>query len=108
MYSDPLEPFVIASCIAFCSKFFTPPPDKPSTDLKKKWEEQPEYIGAGSGLSLHDYQLEGLNWLRYSWGQGTDTILAGMLNLKDHGERVFFLFHPLIAVSCIRFLVFLN
>lgn len=32
-----------------------------------------------TGMQLHPYQLEGLNWLRYSWAQGIDTILAGWL-----------------------------
>lgn len=53
-----------------------PAPDKPQTELKRKFEEQPEYVGI-NGMMLHEYQLEGLNWLRYSWGQGIDTILAG-------------------------------
>jgi chromodomain-helicase-DNA-binding protein 4 len=48
------------------------------TDLKKKLDKQPEYIDQ-TGMQLHPYQLEGLNWLRYSWGQGIDTILAGGL-----------------------------
>jgi SNF2 family DNA or RNA helicase len=26
---------------------------------------------------LHEYQLEGINWLRHSWSQRTDVILAG-------------------------------
>jgi len=46
-------------------------------DLKRKYDKQPGFLS--SGLALHEYQLEGLNWLRYSWGQGIDTILAGMV-----------------------------
>jgi SNF2 family DNA or RNA helicase len=45
--------------------------------LKKKYEDQPFFIDQDIGLALHEYQIEGLNWLRYSWGHGTDTILAG-------------------------------
>lgn len=48
---------------------YTPPPDKPLTDLKKKYDKQPEFLN-DTGMQLHPYQLEGLNWLRYSWGQG--------------------------------------
>lgn len=58
-------------------KYHVPIPDKPYVDLKKKYEGQPHFIDPNSGLALHEYQLEGLNWLRYSWGQGIDTILAG-------------------------------
>lgn len=42
---------------------YTPPPDKPVTNLSKKWEKQPDYLDM-TGLSLHEYQLEGVNWLR--------------------------------------------
>ena len=59
-----------------CRRRYTPPPDKPTTDLKKKYERQPEFTES-TGMALHEYQLEGLNWLRYSWGQGINTILAG-------------------------------
>lgn len=54
---------------------FNPPPDRPQTDLRRKWDQQPEYIDE-LGLQLHPYQIEGVNWLRYSWHNGTDTILA--------------------------------
>ena len=42
---------------------YTPPPDKPSTNLNRKWEAQPDYLDV-TGMSLHPYQLEGVNWLR--------------------------------------------
>jgi hypothetical protein len=51
-----------------------------TVDLRKKLETQPDYISA-SGGTLHQYQLEGLNWLRYSWAQGDDTILADEMGL---------------------------
>lgn len=54
---------------------FVPPPDRPYTELKRKYEEQPDYLEE-TGMQLHPYQLEGINWLRYSWANGTDTILA--------------------------------
>lgn len=40
-------------------------PEKPLTDLRKKYEKQPDYIDATGGR-LHPYQLEGINWLRYT------------------------------------------
>ncbi|XP_024084977.1 chromodomain-helicase-DNA-binding protein Mi-2 homolog isoform X4 [Cimex lectularius] len=70
---------------------FIPPPEKPSTDLKKKFDKQPDYLDA-SGLCLHPYQLEGLNWLRYSWGQGTDTILADEMGLGKTIQTIAFLY----------------
>ena len=59
----------------FVYKHIQTPPEKPIMDLRKKFDKQPFFLPAG--LALHEYQLEGLNWLRYSWSQGTDTILAG-------------------------------
>lgn len=61
---------------------FIPPPERPQTDLRRKWEEQPEYFDE-LGLQLHPYQIEGINWLRYSWHNGTDTILADGKFLLD-------------------------
>lgn len=37
---------------------FNAPPDKPTTDLRKKYEEQPSYFDE-TGMQLHNYQLEG-------------------------------------------------
>ncbi|XP_063233226.1 chromodomain-helicase-DNA-binding protein Mi-2 homolog isoform X2 [Bacillus rossius redtenbacheri] len=70
---------------------FTPPPDKPMTDLKKKLDKQPDYIDL-TGMQLHPYQLEGLNWLRYSWGQGIDTILADEMGLGKTIQTITFLY----------------
>ncbi|CAB0014126.1 unnamed protein product [Nesidiocoris tenuis] len=72
-------------------RFFNPPPEKPVSDLKKKLDKQPEYIES-LGLCLHAYQLEGLNWLRYSWGQGTDTILADEMGLGKTIQTITFLY----------------
>jgi len=30
-------------------------------------KDQPPYLGGEDGLTLRDYQLEGLNWLLHSW-----------------------------------------
>ena len=46
----------------------------------KPYEGQPEWIKE-LNLSLHNYQLEGLNWLRYSWSLGTNVILADEMGL---------------------------
>ncbi|XP_044598815.1 chromodomain-helicase-DNA-binding protein Mi-2 homolog isoform X3 [Cotesia glomerata] len=72
-------------------KRYTPPPDKPTTDLKKKYERQPDYLDC-TGMQLHPYQLEGLNWLRYSWGQGIDTILADEMGLGKTIQTIVFLY----------------
>lgn len=73
------------------SPLFVPPPEKPMTDLKKKYDKQPDYLDS-SGMCLHPYQLEGLNWLRYSWGQGTDTILADEMGLGKTIQTITFLY----------------
>nr|CAD7453831.1 unnamed protein product [Timema tahoe] len=70
---------------------YTPPPDKPMTDLKKKLDKQPDYVDQ-TGMALHPYQLEGLNWLRYSWCQGIDTILADEMGLGKTIQTVVFLY----------------
>ncbi|KAI4461491.1 chromodomain-helicase-dna-binding protein 3-related-related [Holotrichia oblita] len=70
---------------------YTPPPEKPTTDLKKKYDKQPEYLNE-CGMQLHPYQLEGLNWLRYSWGQGIDTILADEMGLGKTIQTITFLY----------------
>lgn len=70
---------------------YTPPPDKPLTDLKKKYEKQPEFLSE-TGMQLHPYQLEGLNWLRYSWGQNIDTILADEMGLGKTIQTITFLY----------------
>ncbi|XP_074103378.1 chromodomain-helicase-DNA-binding protein Mi-2 homolog isoform X3 [Cotesia typhae] len=72
-------------------KRYTPPPEKPTTDLKKKYERQPDYLDC-TGMQLHPYQLEGLNWLRYSWGQGIDTILADEMGLGKTIQTIVFLY----------------
>lgn len=72
-------------------KRFNPPPDKPSTELKRKYETQPDFINE-TGMALHPYQLEGLNWLRYSWGQNIDTILADEMGLGKTIQTITFLY----------------
>ena len=75
----------------FVIKRYTPPPDKPQTELRKKYEVQPEYF-TETGMQLHNYQLEGINWLRYSWSNGTDTILADEMGLGKTIQTAAFLY----------------
>lgn len=70
---------------------YNPPPDRPTTNLNKKYEDQPAFVYE-TGMQLHPYQLEGLNWLRYSWGQGIDTILADEMGLGKTIQTVTFLY----------------
>ncbi len=60
-------------------------------DPKKRFEVQPDYTAATGG-TLHAYQLEGLNWLRFSWSQGTDVILADEMGLGKTVQTVTFLY----------------
>lgn len=66
-------------------------PDKPTCDPRKQFEEQPDYVTITGG-TLHPYQLEGLNWLRYSWAHGTDTILADEMGLGKTIQTIVFLY----------------
>ena len=59
--------------------------------LRKKFETQPPYIEESGGM-LHPYQLEGLNWLRFSWSQGTNTILADEMGLGKTIQAISFLY----------------
>ncbi|XP_026145002.1 chromodomain-helicase-DNA-binding protein 4-like isoform X2 [Carassius auratus] len=67
------------------------PPDNPVVDPTIKFDRQPDYLDATGG-TLHPYQLEGLNWLRFSWAQGTDTILADEMGLGKTVQTAVFLY----------------
>ncbi|CAL8374748.1 unnamed protein product [Boreogadus saida] len=67
------------------------PPDNPMIDPTIKFERQPDYLDSTGG-NLHPYQLEGLNWLRFSWAQGTDTILADEMGLGKTVQTAVFLY----------------
>ncbi|XP_009886684.1 PREDICTED: chromodomain-helicase-DNA-binding protein 3-like [Charadrius vociferus] len=54
-------------------------------------EALPRFITATGG-TLHLYQLEGLNWLRFSWAQSTDTILADEMGLGKTIQTIVFLY----------------
>ncbi|BFZ23291.1 hypothetical protein BsWGS_26330 [Bradybaena similaris] len=67
------------------------PPAYPTTDLRKQLDRQPIYLDETGG-NLHPYQLEGLNWLRYSWANNTDTILADEMGLGKTIQTIAFLY----------------
>lgn len=56
-----------------------------------KFDRQPDYLDSTGG-TLHPYQLEGLNWLRFSWAQATDTILADEMGLGKTVQTAVFLY----------------
>uniref|UniRef100_A0AAQ4NNB7 Chromodomain helicase DNA binding protein 3 n=1 Tax=Gasterosteus aculeatus aculeatus TaxID=481459 RepID=A0AAQ4NNB7_GASAC len=66
-------------------------PASPVTDPTIKYDEQPDFV-TSTGGTLHLYQLEGLNWLRFSWAQGTDTILADEMGLGKTIQTIVFLY----------------
>ena len=41
-------------------------------------QEQPDWLHCGK---LRDYQLDGMNWLVYSWAKGNNSILADEMGL---------------------------
>ena len=57
---------------------------------RKHYEKQPDFIDATGG-TLHPYQLEGLNWLRFSFLQNTDVILADEMGLGKTIQTIAFL-----------------
>lgn len=66
-------------------------PNHPTTDLKKKLESQPDYV-TETGGTLHEYQVEGLNFLRYSWATDIDTILADEMGLGKTIQTIAYLY----------------
>ena len=72
-------------------RFYRPPPEKPNTDPRKKLDKQPSYIDE-TAMELHPYQLEGMNWLRFSWSNNTDTILADEMGLGKTIQTIVFLY----------------
>lgn len=55
-------------------QLYTPPPE-PRTDLMVQLTAQPESV-IETGLNLHGYQLDGLNWLRSQYAQNIPSILG--------------------------------
>uniref|UniRef100_A0A672JX24 Chromodomain-helicase-DNA-binding protein 4-like n=1 Tax=Sinocyclocheilus grahami TaxID=75366 RepID=A0A672JX24_SINGR len=79
------------------------PPANPVVDPTIKFDRQPDYLDSTGG-TLHPYQLEGLNWLRFSWAQGTDTILADEMGLGKTVQTAVFLYslYKEVAFKCAR------
>ncbi|PAV85356.1 hypothetical protein WR25_12784 isoform B [Diploscapter pachys] len=65
--------------------------DKVTIDIRKKYEVQPDYVSETGG-ALHPYQLEGINWLRHCWSNGTDAILADEMGLGKTVQSLTFLY----------------
>ncbi|XP_015945340.1 CHD3-type chromatin-remodeling factor PICKLE [Arachis duranensis] len=67
---------------------------KDDVELKKQqkefqqFEHSPEFL---SGGTLHPYQLEGLNFLRFSWSKQTHVILADEMGLGKTIQSIAFL-----------------
>ncbi|KAL7072398.1 hypothetical protein ACQ4LE_008943 [Meloidogyne hapla] len=64
---------------------------KPLSELKKKYEKQPDYV-TETGGTLHQHQLEGLNWLRHCWANKKDAILADEMGLGKTIQTLIFLY----------------
>ena len=74
--------------------------------LREKYTEQPDFISATGG-TLHPYQLEGMNWLRFSFAQNTNTILADEMGLGKTIQTISFLYSLVKEVCGITAPVFL-
>ena len=61
---------------------------------KRALKTQPTFLHAGT---LRDYQLEGLNWLVYSWSQDNNCILADEMGLGKTVQCVSMLGEQLIT-----------
>ncbi|XP_075745511.1 chromodomain-helicase-DNA-binding protein Mi-2 homolog isoform X3 [Rhipicephalus microplus] len=65
--------------------------DRAPVDPKRKYESQPPFVLENDN-ELHPYQLEGVNWLRFSWANHTDTILADEMGLGKTIQTIVFLY----------------
>ncbi|XP_065656316.1 chromodomain-helicase-DNA-binding protein 3 isoform X8 [Hydra vulgaris] len=54
------------------------------------YTNQPSFITDTGGI-LHEYQIEGINWIRYSWAQRDNTILADEMGLGKTIQTITFL-----------------
>nr|CAD7406195.1 unnamed protein product [Timema poppensis] len=64
------------------------PKKKPPADTWTKLEDTPEYKNANT---LRAYQLEGLNWLLFSWYNGRNCILADEMGLGKTIQSIAFI-----------------
>ena len=63
-------------------------PQRRASESQRALQAQPEFLRAGT---LRDYQLEGLNWLIYSWMQNHNCILADEMGLGKTIQCVAFI-----------------
>ncbi len=89
-----LENDVDPAKIADFKKWREPPDEdlyerkRPRKHLWKKMEESPEYK---NGNKLRPYQLEGVNWLLFSWHNGRNCLLADEMGLGKTIQSLAFL-----------------
>jgi chromodomain-helicase-DNA-binding protein 1 len=57
----------------------------------RKLEAMPKYLAPGTPNTLRPYQLEGVNWLAFSWAKGTNVILADEMGLGKTIQSVSFI-----------------
>ena len=79
------------------SHLHTLTPSHPHSQPAEKYDDQPYYLSNGT---LHNYQLEGVNWLRFSWAQRTNTILADEMGLGKTIQTIAFLY-SLVKEVCV-------
>eukprot|EP01119_Soliformovum_irregulare_P006887 TRINITY_DN1929_c1_g1_i2.p1 TRINITY_DN1929_c1_g1~~TRINITY_DN1929_c1_g1_i2.p1 ORF type:complete len:1376 (+),score=395.63 TRINITY_DN1929_c1_g1_i2:257-4129(+) len=84
-YQSKIDDFLIRNA----NQLFPNAPVPPRNRFFKKWDKQPE--GWLKGGDLRDYQLEGLNWLYYSWANNTNCILADEMGLGKTVQSITFL-----------------
>nr|CDS30417.1 chromodomain helicase DNA binding protein [Hymenolepis microstoma] len=70
---------------------------EPPLDWGQNWtNKQPPYISEVFGGKLHDYQLEGIRWLRRSYYEGVNTILADEMGLGKTIQIVAFIYSLIV------------
>ncbi|KAI1315973.1 hypothetical protein EDD11_010555 [Mortierella claussenii] len=77
---------------------------QPRPAIQAPFEELKEQPGYVSGGTLKDYQMDGLNWLRYNHWKNVNSILADEMGLGKTIQMVAFvttLFHQLKAFPCL-------
>jgi hypothetical protein len=89
-----------------------PKKDKPEKEGEKKpgdferLEKQPDLLRG----SLHEYQLEGVNWLCFSWFRKINVILADEMGLGKVKFKILlaFMFAPIFLFLFFLFFLFLD
>ena len=71
---------------------YQPFPEKPTTNLDIKYEDNSMCKWLPECLALHPYQLEGVSWARHSWRNKTNIILADEMGLGKTIQAITFLY----------------